>query len=290
MVQQIYSTKADGIAEIKKQKQPRNPLNSQIPMLGIQCIQWLPWFASLSFRRLPSVLLAVLLILANLPGAYAESAASKNKEGNRLFAHEKYEDAEKAYLEAEVKNPGKPELLYNLGNSLIKQKKFDQAIQTLHQSISKGDKGIKENSWYNAGNAFFSMGKFKDSAEAFIQALRLNPADKDAKHNLELALMKLKQQEQKQSSDKQNQQKSENPKPDQPSDVKEGVQPPDKQNQDSAGKQQEQNKPSQSNRRESSFNKEQALQILDAVQNQEREEQRKLLERRARQEARGKDW
>lgn len=237
------------------------------------------------------MLLALLsALLALLPAAHAESAASKNKEGNRLFAQGKYEDAEKAYLEAEMKNPGKPEVLYNLGNSLIKQKKFDQGVQTLHQSMGKGDKGIKENSWYNAGNAFFSIGKFEDSAEAFIQALRLDPTDKDAKHNLELALMKLKQQEQKRSSDKQDQQKSENSKPDQSPDVKKGMQPPDKQNQNSADKQQEQNKPSQSSRREGSFNKEQALQILDAIQNQERAEQRKLLERRARQEARGKDW
>jgi hypothetical protein len=38
------------------------------------------------------------------------------------------------------------------------------------------------------------MGRFKESAEAYIQALKLKPTDGDAKHNLELALKKLKQQ------------------------------------------------------------------------------------------------
>ena len=95
-----------------------------------------------------------------------------------------------------MKNPGKPEVLYNLGNSLIKQKKYDQGIQSLRQSANKGDKAIRENSWYNTGNALFETGRFKDSAEAFVQALKLDPSDNDAKHNLELALLKLKEQQQ----------------------------------------------------------------------------------------------
>jgi Ca-activated chloride channel homolog len=235
------------------------------------------------------------MILANLSISKAESPASKNKEGNRLFAQAKYEEAEKVYLDAEVNSPGKPEILYNLGNSLIKQKKHNQGIQALRQSIAKGDKGTKESSWYNTGNAFFSMGNYKDSAEAFIQALKLDPGDKDAKHNLELALLKLKQQEQKQSNANQKQQNSGNSAPDQPSTGKEGQPPPNEQNRDGTGKQNERNESvkaqsSQATQREGSISKEQAAQILDAVQNQELEQQRKLLEYRAKQRANGKDW
>ena len=130
--------------------------------------------------------------------ASADSPASKNKEGNRLFAQGKYQDAEKAYLEAQASMPGRPELSYNLGNSLIKQQKFDQALQALHQAVSKGDKSLQVKGWYNVGNALFDMGNFQNSAQAYIQALRLNPADRDAKHNLELALRKMQQQNQEQ--------------------------------------------------------------------------------------------
>ena len=230
-------------------------------------------------RRL--AVFAIAVILTGLANLQAESVASKNKEGNRLFAQGKYEDAEKAYLEAQVNSPGRSEVLYNLGNSLIKQKKYDRGMQALRQSMSKGDKGIKENSWYNSGNAMFSIGKFKDSAEAFIQALKLDPADKDAKHNLELALMQLKQQEQKQSnadqkqqnSQKQNQDRSQTGKKDQPR-PNEPVKP----------------QTAQAAQREGSISKEQALQILEALQSREIEEQRKLLERRARQKLNAKDW
>ncbi len=230
---------------------------------------------------------AIAAILAAFSNLRAESVTSKNKEGNQLYTQGKYEDAEKAYLEAQAQEPGKPEVIYNLGNSLIRQKKYDQGIQTLRQSISKGSPELKENSWYNTGNALFSKGEYRDSAEAFIQALRLDPGDKDAKHNLELALLKLKQQEQKQSSESQKQ--------DQPQDGSEDKkQPPEKGPKDSEN-QKDGNEPAnpqtaQSVQREGAISKEQAVRILEAVQSREIEEQRKLLERRARERTNSKDW
>jgi Ca-activated chloride channel homolog len=239
------------------------------------------------------MLFSAIVFAACLPVSKAESLASKNKEGNRLFAQGKFEDAEKAYLEAQGKDPGKPEILYNLGNSLIRQKKYDQGIQSLRQSMSNGDKGVKENSWYNVGNALFSMDKFKDSAEAYAQALRLNPSDQDAKHNLELALLKLKQQESKKqnANSKQNQGNSGQ---NSSGNNKEDRQQANKANRNNSGAPKEQNEMKSqmppSAPREGSINREQALQILDALQNRELEDQRKLLERRATQGTNKKDW
>jgi tetratricopeptide (TPR) repeat protein len=235
---------------------------------------------------------AGIMILASFAIAEAESLASKNKAGNRLFSQGKYEEAEKAYLDAEVKSPGRPEIIYNLGNSLIKQKKYSQGIQSLRQSITKGDKGTQENSWYNTGNALFSMGNYKDSAEAYIQALKLDPGDKDAKYNLELALLRLKQQEQKQSKGNQKQENAGNKSQEQASNGKDDRQPLKKQNQDGGGNKNESTKPQsgQAAQHEGSISKEKAEQILDAVQNQERDQQRKLLEYHARQRANEKDW
>jgi Ca-activated chloride channel family protein len=215
----------------------------------------------------------VFLILTALSNLEAESLASKNREGNRLFAQGKYEDAERAYLDAQVNSPGRPEILYNLGNSLIKQNKCEQGIQALRQSMSKGNDAIKESSWFNTGNALFLMGNYRDSAQAFIQALRLNPADMDAKHNLELALKKVKAQEQK-SPDKNQKQGDTGKKNTNPS---------------KSGKN-DQIRPDDRESNSSAISKEQAMQILQAVQSQELEEQRKLLESRTNQRSSGKDW
>jgi Ca-activated chloride channel homolog len=249
-------------------------------------------------RRLPTFtyrVMAITVLLFIAGNLRAESLASKNKEGNKLFTQGKYEEAEKAYLNAQVKNPGRPEILYNLGNALIKQKKYNEGIQSLLQSEDKGDKTIKANSWYNTGNALFSMGKFKESAESYIQALKLDPADKDAKHNLELALMKLKQQQQKQSNTNQNKQNSQNSNKDQSSSGKDNRQQQTQKNQGESGNRKDQNNQAKQQtapetQREGSISKEQAAQILDAARNQEIEQQRKLLETRAKQRANGKDW
>lgn len=244
----------------------------------------------------------VFLVLFYLPTAYADSAGSKNKEGNRLFEQRKYEEAQKAYLQAQIEAPNRPELLYNLGNTLLKQKKYNQAIQELHKALAKADKGLQANSWFNAGNALYEMGRFKDSAQAYIQSLRINPRDPDAKHNLELALRKMKEQPQQgQQNKEQNQNKNEQEKQDsaqnQQSASQEKKSQPEKHNQQNQSSQAQQDphkpvqpEPSQADRRDGSFSKDRALQILDALQNQELAEQRKILERRARRKATGRDW
>ena len=248
----------------------------------------------LTIERCVLPVLILVLTMTAASDLFAESLASKNNKGNRLFVQGKYEDAEKAYLDAQVKNPGRPEVLYNLGNSLIKQKKYSEGIQSLLQSVDKGDKGIKQNSWYNTGDALFTMGRFKDSAEAFVQALKLDPADMDAKHNLEMALMKLKQQQQKQPNSNQKQQNSANSNQDQSSAGKENPQQAPKDRNESGSKKDQNSQARQQTdpevQREGSISKEQAAQILDAARSQELEQQLKLLESRARQRAHGKDW
>jgi Ca-activated chloride channel family protein len=230
----------------------------------------------------------ILILFCALPGVWASTPASKNKEGNRLFQQKKYAEAEKAYVDAQVEAPGRPELLYNTGNALIKQKSYDQAVQSLRQAIGKADKGLQQNSWYNLGNAFFEMGKTGDAIEAYIQALRMNPADRDAKRNLELALRKREEQKQQQQQSNQNQ----NQQPNQ-----------DQQNKEQNAKNQNQQQQSQPNQDKAAnpkatqaegdnknFSKERALQILDAIQSQEMTEQKKELERRFGRKSDGRDW
>jgi Ca-activated chloride channel family protein len=249
----------------------------------IQTASHLRQFFTGPLRTLFPLLLSVLVLLAGASASMADSLASENRKGNGLFAQGKYQDAEKAYLNAEVNHPGRPEILYNLGNSLIKQKKYDKGIKTLRQSIDRGAKDIKENSWYNAGNAYFLMGDYKDSSDAFIQALKLNPADRDAKHNLELALMKLKQQQQPKPD--QNNRDSQNPKRDR--------RLTDKQNQGNAGNQDQSGTGRQSAREPrngGTITKEQALQILDALKNQEVQDQRMISQHRTSQQPKTRDW
>jgi len=241
-------------------------------------------------------LLLVAAALADPSTATADSAAAKNREGNALFQKGQYQDAEKAYLEAHLGDPARPELLYNLGNALEKQKKYDKAAQLLRQAVSKGDKGLQANGWYNLGNSLFEGGSYQEAAQAYIQALRINPADRDAKHNLELAWRKV--QEQKNASSDKNQKDDKN-KPDSGKNQQQAQgnqnKNRDQNQQEGAGdekdrKQAEQPQPSQAEHKEGTMSRERAMQILDAMKNQELMEARKLAEKQARRKSSGKDW
>jgi Ca-activated chloride channel family protein len=243
--------------------------------------------------------LAAIIVTAWLwpaPHALADSVASKNKTANRLYEQGRYADAEKTYLEAQAEMPGRPELSYNLGNAFIRQKKYDQALQSLRQSIARGSRGMQVNGWYNIGNALFDMGNYKDSAQAYIQALRLNPADRDAKHNLELAQKKLQEQQQQQQQSQGNRQDQNQQKPEGSQNEGRGSNAPkpqdkqDQQSQDPQGQKPANPQASQSDRPQGGFSKERALQILDALQNQELAAQRRLLERQVRRKTTVRDW
>ncbi len=242
-------------------------------------------------RFLPLCALALVV-----PNAAADSVAGKNKTGNHLFSQGKYQEAEKAYLDAQLDAPGRPELLYNLGNSLVKQKKYDNAIQSLRQAVSKGDRGLQANGWYNLGNALFESGGYQDAAQAYIQALQINPADRDTKHNLELAWKKLQEQKQNSANNNQNQDKQNKSDSGQNQQQNQDNAQQQKNNQGSSPrgekdrKQTQESQPSQAERQEMPLSKEQALQILDAMKNQELSEKRKLLERQAKRKTGGRDW
>ncbi len=247
-----------------------------------------------------SVTVFAVVLGALAPSAHAETAASKNKQGNKLFEQGKYQEAEKAYLDAEIQSPGRPEILYNLGNTLVKQKKYEQAVQSLRQAIGKGDKKLEQSGWFNTGNVLYEMGNLKDAVQAYVQSLRIDPSDKDAKYNLEMALQKMKQQKQmgagkdqkenpEHSEDSKQKQQSANNRPD--SKQRENKE----KQQTSPSQEQESNKPSnpqatQAEKREESLSKERALQILDALKNQELAEQRKLMEMKARRKTNARDW
>jgi Ca-activated chloride channel family protein len=247
-------------------------------------------------RSAATAFLSLFALVIAIPDAAAASVASKNKTGNRLFSQGKFQEAEKAYLDAQLEAPGRPELLYNLGNTLVKQKKYENAIQSLRQAVSKGGRGLQASGWYNLGNALFESGSYQDAAQAYIQALQINPADKDTKHNLELTWKKLQEQKQNsanrhQSQDKQNKADSEKNQQQNQGDSKQQERNQGRSPQgDQDHKQAPESQRPQAERREAPLSKEQALQILDAMKNQELAEKRKLLELQAKKKTGGRDW
>jgi Ca-activated chloride channel family protein len=202
------------------------------------------------------------------------------RKGNGEYNEKKYNEAEVLYRKALEKNIKSRKAEYNLSNSLYKQEKYEAAA-TKYSDLTQGEKDNRELSryYYNQGNSLFKANKLNESIEAYKNALRKNPEDNDARHNLQLALrMKSMQNQQQQGKqDKQDQQNKQDQKNQQ-----------NQQNQQN-NKDQQQN---QQQEQKGQISREDAERLLQALENDEKKVLQKVKEKQAqvRKVPVEKDW
>jgi len=132
------------------------------------------------------------------------------RQGNREYDKSKFSDSEISYRKAVDKNKQSPDALFNVGDALYKQNKFEEAGKQFTENVSENyDKSKKSDGLYNLGNSLLKANKLQESIEAYKSSLKLRPDNREAKYNLSYAqdLLKLQQQKQKQQQDKQDQNK-----------------------------------------------------------------------------------
>ena len=135
--------------------------------------------------------------LALLVGACAPLTPEEtNNAGNALYAEQNYDGAISSYLNEQAGQPDLPAPYYNAANVYYRQSDYQAAQLYLQEAAMRGDPALDQAAYYNLGNVAFNSEDLAAAVEQYKAALRLNPADADAKHNLELALQALEQQEQ----------------------------------------------------------------------------------------------
>jgi Ca-activated chloride channel family protein len=144
----------------------------------------------------------LLLILAGLMlGNTCFSQNSFIAKGNDYYSESQFDLAEAQYRKALESDPGNETARFNLANALQQQKKYDEAAKLLGQLAQSGtDTKFRSAAWYNQGVAYTHMKNLEASIESYKNALRLNPADQDARENLEKALLELKKKQQQQNN------------------------------------------------------------------------------------------
>lgn len=162
--------------------------------------------------------LFILLFLLSVGAAFTQPAQKLVRSGNQAYNKGHFKDAEIEYRKALTKDPNSTKATFNLGNSLYKQKNYDEAAsQYLKLSQSDNKSGSKESVYYNLGNSLLENKKYKESIDAYKMALRANPKDEDTRYNLSYAMSKLqqqqKQQQQKKEQQQQQQQQKQQPQP-----------------------------------------------------------------------------
>lgn len=170
---------------------------------------------------------AIVFIITFIAGvcitANAQTVDDNIRQGNDLYKKEQYQQAEASYNSALEAAPNNVTARINKANALYKQGKQEEAIRLLNDIAYKSeDHETKARAYYNKGAILSAQKKLEESIEAYKDALRHNPNDKDARENLQKALLELKKknpqpkdnkkQQQQQQKQKQQQQQQQQPK------------------------------------------------------------------------------
>ena len=198
------------------------------------------------------------------------------RDGNKLYPEKKFSDAEVAYKKSLGLNKNSVPGNYNLGNAYYKQGKFDEASQQYQSILSNKDLNDdqKAKAFHNIGNSLLESKKFPESIDAYKNALKLNPKDNDTRYNLAYAQSMLQQQQQ--------QQQNKNDK-DKKQDKK------DQQQQKEEQKQEKQQQEKQAQEKKN-ISKEDAEKILQALNNDEKNTQKKLTKKEGTRIQIEKNW
>lgn len=161
----------------------------------------------------------LLLFLLSF-GSYLSHAQETEKaiqKGNDLYQQKQYPDAEAAYNAIIEQEPHNGIASFNRTAAMYRQNKNDEAIKALNDLAFKTDKrDIKAKSYYNKGVILSGQKKLEESIEAYKNALRTDPNDKQARENLQKALLELKKKNpelKKEDEKKSPQQQKQQPQP-----------------------------------------------------------------------------
>ena len=246
-------------------------------------------------------ILTVLGVLVYFPAPV--SAARKSveavREGNAAYEKGDFKKALEEYHIAEADRPETPGIDCNIGNVLYEQGDYEQATERLTKALNSDDVRIEAQAQYNLGNTHFRAKDYQKAIEAFKASLDLNPDDMDAKYNLELARRMLKEQTQSEQSDedkseqqeKKEQEQEQQQEQQQQEEQDEQQQQQQQQNQqedESQKREQQQQQQQQMDQKEMS--KEDAERILNALQDDEQDIQKRIQRNKTATGYVGKDW
>lgn len=164
------------------------------------------------------------LALAAAPAQTLGGVERNTREGAEHFEAGRLEEALRAFSRARDAAPGAPENDLNLAGVHYRMGEagaapagaptvpgpgaaaapegegpFAEAVRGYRAALAGGAEGVtRRDAFYNLGNTLFRSGAFREAAAAFGEAVALDPEDREARQNLEQALLRAEEQEQQQ--------------------------------------------------------------------------------------------
>lgn len=213
---------------------------------------------------------AMLFLLSALWG----DSWSSNRSGIKNYDEKNFADALENFRKAQSDDVN-PIVSLNISSSLYKIGDYSRAKRELAKALVNPsqieDSTLLSNLYYNMGNCYFRQDSLVEAIQMYEKALQYDPNDIEAKYNLELARALLKENIRPQCQ--QNQQSQQNQ---QQQNQQDQNQQQEQQAQAQQQEQQEQEQQQQSSGR--SMTKEEAEQLMDAMERGDREQVKQNLD------------
>ena len=157
--------------------------------------------------RINKVIMTVLCLFLLHATLLGQEEREYIRKGNRLYKKSEYAGSEGMYRRAQAQDKSTYDSGFNLGDALYKQGRFGEAAEEFNRAASGStDDSLKQaQSFYNLGNSLLKDQKFEESIKAYINSLMLDPENPEAKYNLAYAQDQLKKQEEQQQQKDQQQ-------------------------------------------------------------------------------------
>ncbi|MDZ4794576.1 MAG: tetratricopeptide repeat protein [Bacteroidota bacterium] len=159
------------------------------------------------------LMIALLLVFGDL-FSQERTADEMIRAGNEYYKQQQFAKASEEYTRAMAADPAGTTPKFNQANALYKQdKKVESAKLFAEIASTITDQGIRSKAFYNKGVILSEQKNLEESIEAYKNALRNDPTDKEARENLQKALLELKKKNaEKKKEDDQQKKKKEEPK------------------------------------------------------------------------------
>jgi Ca-activated chloride channel family protein len=134
------------------------------------------------------------MLLLLLGSGVATTATAQNNHRDLRSGDVYYEKQDFAAAQTAYQQAGGATGNYNAGNAAAKQQSLEDAAGFYQAALSKtSDPQRKADAWFNLGNVLLQQRKFADAIKAYESSLRLLPNQADAQKNLQIAKRQLQQ-------------------------------------------------------------------------------------------------
>jgi len=224
----------------------------------------------------------ILFILSFLMSfnSFAQNKKSFLRDGNELYADSSFNEAEMQYRKSLEKDQDYFNASFNLADAVYKQERYEES-SALFDALK--DNAPTETDlakvYHNLGNSLVKEQKLEEAIDAYKSALRINPNDKDTRHNLAITHQQKQQQEQE-NKDKNKENKDEQEQDKDGENKEEEKENKEQEKNQENKEQQEEKKESKPEEKKEEMSKETAEKMLEAIQQQEKELQEELQKKK----------